>query len=398
MVGDSSSAVLLSDRVLSADEQEGLFFEQPVRLVTTADSDLAVRSGENLPAVHGPDSLAYVLYTSGTTGVPKGVMIEHRNVVQLLHNDQLPFDFGAEDVWSVFHAYGFDFSVWEMYGALLYGGRCVIVPRAVAQSPAAFLELLIAERVTVLNQTPTAFYGLIREACEGSKGLKQPKLAVRYVIFGGEALQPQMLKPWKAAYPEITLVNMYGITETTVHVTYKEMTEAEMAVKQSVIGLPLPTVTGYVMDSARRLVPIGVAGELYVGGDGVARGYLNRDELTEERFVTNPYRPQERLYRSGDLMKRRADGELEYLGRIDHQVKIRGHRIEIGEVEHRLLSHPFVQEATILAQELQGQTELCAYVVLREDVTISELRTHMQAGLPAYMVPSHYIRLEQIPL
>ncbi|MZQ80588.1 amino acid adenylation domain-containing protein [Paenibacillus sp. 5J-6] len=399
IVGDSSAAVLLSDRALSADEQEGLLSEQQlVRLVTTADSDLAARSGENLPAVHGPDSLAYVLYTSGTTGVPKGVMIEHRNVVQLLLNDQLLFAFGAEDVWSVFHAYGFDFSVWEMYGALLYGGRCVIVPKAVAQSPAAFLELLIAEGVTVLNQTPTAFYGLIREACEGSKGLQQPKLAVRYVIFGGEALQPQMLKPWKAAYPEITLVNMYGITETTVHVTYKEITEAEMAVKQSVIGLPLPTVTGYVMDSARRLVPIGVAGELYVGGDGVARGYLNRDELTEERFVTNPYRPQERLYRSGDLMKRRADGELEYLGRIDHQVKIRGHRIEIGEVEHRLLSHLFVQEATVLAQELQGQTELCAYVVLREDVTIGELRTHMQEGLPAYMVPSHYIRLEQIPL
>ncbi|WP_456238686.1 amino acid adenylation domain-containing protein [Paenibacillus silvestris] len=390
--------MLLSDRALSADEQEGLLFEQPVRLVTTADSDLAARLGENLPAVHGPDSLAYVLYTSGTTGVPKGVMIEHRNVVQLLHNDQLPFDFGAEDVWSVFHAYGFDFSVWEMYGALLYGGRCVIVPRAVAQSPAAFLELLIAEGVTVLNQTPTAFYGLIREACEESKGLQQPKLAVRYVIFGGEALQPQMLKPWKAAYPEITLVNMYGITETTVHVTYKEITEAELASKMSVIGLPLPTVTGYVMDSERRLVPVGVAGELYVGGDGVARGYLNRDELTSERFVTNPYWPQERLYRSGDLMKRRVDGELEYLGRIDHQVKIRGHRIEIGEVEHRLLSHLFVQEATVLAQELQEQTELCAYVVLREEVTISELRTYMQAGLPAYMVPSQYIRLEQIPL
>lgn len=178
ILNDSSAVVLLSNLSLDEDEN-GSWLAEHIRVVTTADEDLSQHPTDNLSGVHNPNSLAYVLYTSGTTGVPKGVMVEHRNVVQLLRSSRLPFDFGAEDVWTMFHAYGFDFSVWEMYGALLYGGRCVIVPRMIAQSPVDFLALLIAEEVTVLNQTPTAFYGLQREACEGAKR----QLAVRYVIF-----------------------------------------------------------------------------------------------------------------------------------------------------------------------------------------------------------------------
>nr|MBP7401502.1 amino acid adenylation domain-containing protein [Clostridia bacterium] len=244
------------------------------------------------PDINTPRDLAYVIYTSGSTGRPKGAMIEHRNVVRLMVNDRFPYEFGPDDVWTLFHSYCFDFSVWEMYGALLYGGRLVVVPREDARDTRRFLRILEDERVTVLNQTPAAFYNLIHE------DLTRPvsRLSLRYVIFGGEALKPLLLKPFHTRHPDTRLVNMYGITETCVHVTYKEIGETEIESNVSNIGRPIPTLRTYIMDKNLTLLPIGVPGELCVSGDGVGRGYLNNPDLTAQKFVSNPYVPGEVLY------------------------------------------------------------------------------------------------------
>lgn len=349
----------------------------------------------NLEPVNTPNDLAYIIYTSGTTGKSKGAMIEHKNVVRLLFNDKMPFDFNSRDVWTMFHSFSFDFSVWEMYGALLYGGRLVIVPRASAQDPGEFLGLLRRQGVTVLNQTPTAFYSLLPEEL----GTAGAELQTRYVIFGGEALRPLMLKAWREKYPHMKLVNMYGITETTVHVTYKEITEKEIDSNACNIGRPLPTLTAYIMDSRLRLLPVGAVGELCVGGDGVGRGYLNRRELTCERFPDNPYVEGERLYRSGDLAMLQPDGELIYFGRMDHQVKIRGHRVELGEIETALLECAPVREAVVLAREDEGGNKnLCAYYVSDSELTVPELKGHLSDRLPDYMVPAYFIPVPRIPV
>jgi amino acid adenylation domain-containing protein len=310
----------------------------------------------------GAGDLAYCIYTSGSTGTPKGVLLEHRNVVRLMVNDRHPFRFGAEEVWSLFHSYCFDFSVWEMYGALLYGGRVAVVPGEVTKDPAGFMDLVEREGVTVLNQTPTYFEELSREA----RGRERSASSVRYVIFGGEALRPAQLGWWRRTYPSLQLVNMYGITETTVHVTYHEVGEEEIASNRSVIGRPIPTTRTYVVDGAMGLQPKGVSGELYVGGSGLARGYLERPGLTAERFVPDPFGEEwgGRLYRTGDLGRWREDGSLEYVGRVDDQVKVRGFRIELGEVEWVLRSHAGVRQAVVVVREdSPGDRRLVGYVV-----------------------------------
>ncbi|MFC2146220.1 amino acid adenylation domain-containing protein, partial [Acidobacteriota bacterium] len=361
-------------------------------------------------------SLAYILYTSGTTGKPKGVMIQHQNVVRLMFNDKFQFDFNDKDVWTMFHSYCFDFSVWEMYGALLYGARLIVIPRMTARDTALFLELLKKETVTILNQTPSAFYRLIEEE------LKQEKnhLDLKYVIFGGEALNPLKLKAWKTRYPDTPLINMFGITETTVHVTYKEIAYQQIDSGISNIGKPIPTLRTYVMDSNLNLVPIGAPGELCAAGAGVGRGYLNRPELTADKFclrrpgaLFEKTAPGPRknfllegtrglaplLYRSGDLARWLPDGDMEYLGRIDHQVKIRGFRIEPGEIENQLLKHNNIKEAVvIMKKEGSRGNYLCAYIVSDTQLAASALRDYLLKNLPDYMIPSYFVPIEKIPL
>ncbi|MHA6530945.1 amino acid adenylation domain-containing protein, partial [Paenibacillus sp. BAC0078] len=391
MLEDSGADLLL---VYSENAEVPSGYEGEV--LDLADASLYAGDTANLPAASGPSDLAYVIYTSGSTGKPKGAMVEHHNVVRLLFNDRNLFDFGAGDVWTMFHSFCFDFSVWEMYGALLYGGKLVIVPKQTAQEPRLFAELLERERVTILNQTPTAFYSLIHEVCD-----KETKrhLSIRKVIFGGEALSPAQLEPWAKAYPGALLINMYGITETTVHVTYKEITGEDIRTNISNIGKPIPTLSVMILDKNGRLVPLGVAGEMYVAGAGVTRGYLNRPELTAEKFVDNPFEPGERMYRTGDLARWLPDGNLEYMGRIDEQVKIRGYRIETGEIMHRLQQHADVKEAVVITRkDERDESYLCAYVVSGGAFDASELRSHLKRSLPEYMVPSYLVEVERIPL
>ena len=326
---------------------------------------IAQNSELNLKNTTTPDNLAYVIYTSGSTGKPKGVLVNHSNVARLFAATDSWYNFNQDDVWTLFHSYAFDFSVWEIWGALLYGGRLVVVPYLVTRSPESFYELLCQEKVTVLNQTPSAFRQLIQaEQSIATAG----DLKLRLVIFGGEALELKSLQPWFERHGDSLpqLVNMYGITETTVHVTYRPLSKADLNHTASLIGRPIPDLQVYVLDEHKQLVPIGVPGEMYVGGEGVTRGYLNRPELTDERFISHPFSNHDkaRLYKTGDKARYLPNGELEYLGRIDNQVKIRGFRIELGEIEVVLSHHPLVQESVVVIREdTPGDKRLVAYLV-----------------------------------
>ena len=395
MIEDAQVAVVVTQKALAPSLPSSIpqvIVDEPAEARTDDPSPRATRA-----------NLAYVIYTSGSTGRPKGVLVTQDNVARLFEATEAWFDFGPEDVWTLFHSSAFDFSVWELWGALLYGGRVVVVPYLVSRAPGEFLDLLHREGVTVLNQTPSAFRALSQaEAAGPAKGI--PRL--RYVIFGGEALELQGLRSWFARHgdEQPRVVNMYGITETTVHVTYRQIRLADVdANLGSVIGVPLPDLTVHVLDPKGEPSPLGVAGEMYVGGAGVARGYLGRPELTAERFVRDPFShdPDARLYRSGDLARRRANGELEYLGRIDHQVKIRGFRIELGEVEAVLGQDEAVRAAAAIAREDgSGEKRLVAYVVVGGDRAKAgeRLRERLRAHLPDYMVPASLVFLDAMPL
>ncbi|MEU3154020.1 amino acid adenylation domain-containing protein, partial [Streptomyces griseus] len=352
-----------------------------------------------------PQDPAYVIYTSGSTGRPKGVVVTQHNVTRLLTATEHWFSFGPDDVWTLFHSYAFDFSVWELWGALLYGGRVVVVPYATSRDPHAFLRLLADERVTVLNQTPSAFYQL----AAADREAPGHELALRYVVFGGEALELGRLADWYTRHPENapTLVNMYGITETTVHVSYLALDRATAASAiSSIIGVNIPDLRVYVLDERLQPVPPGVTGEMYVAGEGVALGYLGRPDLTAGRFVADPFahlfgESGRRMYRSGDLARRRVDGTLEYFGRGDQQVKIRGFRIELGEIEAVLADHPEVSDvAVVVREDTPGDKRLVGYVVPAPgtEPVPAALREHGAATLPVHMVPSAVVVLERLPL
>ncbi|XTZ17457.1 amino acid adenylation domain-containing protein [Micromonospora echinospora] len=344
-----------------------------------------------------PEHPAYVIYTSGSTGTPKGVVVTHRNVVALVAATRPLFGFTADDVWTLFHSYTFDFSVWELWGPLLHGGRLVVVPRETTRSPGHLLALLAEHRVTVLNQTPSVFDELVRADAE----TPGTALALRTVIFGGEALEPTRLRDWYARHPEDTprLVNMYGITETTVHVSHLALDAGVARAPASVIGRGLPGLDVHLLDPALRPVPDGTVGEVYVGGPQLARGYLGRPALTATRFVAHPFgAPGQRLYRTGDLALRRPDGGLEYAGRADDQVKIRGFRIEPGEISAVLAGHPDVTRCAVVARDDRPGGRYMVGYVTGNAPDPARLREYLRARLPEHLVPAAVVVLDALPV
>ncbi len=395
-----------AERVAFLLEDSGPSFVVDEEFLAGADlgglSSANVRVGERSGGVSGA-SAAYVIYTSGSTGRPKGVVVPHGNVVRLFSATREWFGFGADDVWTLFHSFAFDFSVWEIWGALLHGGRLVVVPFSVSRSPGEFRRLLVDEGVTVLNQTPSAFYQLMQadRECGDAGG----RLALRFVVFGGEALDLWRLREWFARHGDAApvLVNMYGITETTVHVSHVALDAGRVAGDAgSVIGRGIPDLRVYVLDECLRPAPVGVAGELYVAGAGLARGYWNRFGLTAERFVADPFGGAgERMYRTGDVARWTAGGELEFVGRADGQVKVRGFRIELGEIEAVVAGHAAVGQAVVSVREDQvGDRRLVAYVVPVRGAAVdtADLRAMCARSMPAHMVPSAFVTLDALPL
>src|SRR5579863_7329272 len=389
--------------VVTETQLAGRFSGEPCLQVINLDKEwhsIARHSTENIQAQLTPDHAAYVIYTSGSTGKPKGVVVTHRSLHNLFNAVDEHLHFNASDVWTMFHSYAFDFSVWEIWGALIYRGRLVIVPYFVARTPEDFCNLVYTEGVTILSQTPSAFQHFItaHEAVTLGRELK-----LRAVIFGGEKLEFQGLEKWFARHGDDMplMINMYGITETTVHTTYQRVTRQNLG-SGSLIGGPLANIRVYVLNGQLQPVPIGVLGELYVGGEGVARGYLNLPGLTAERFIPDPFaQAGSRMYRTGDLARWNPDGNLEFSGRADQQVKIRGFRIELGEIEAALRESPEVAQAVVIARENEnGEKRLLGYVVPSAVATIDPalLRHRLAQELPDYMVPAAIMQLDKLPL
>ena len=382
--------------ILVTDSRHHRALQETGCVIVQLDADAAAlrnRPTHDPAAGAGPENLAYVIYTSGSTGKPKGVLVTHANVSRLFTSTEAWFNFGGSDVWTLFHSYAFDFSVWELWGALLYGGRLVVVPYWIGRSPGAFRELLSDYGVTVLNQTPSAFRQLV-----AADAIAAPRpLALRHIILGGEALDLQSLRPWfdrhGDAHPQLT--NMYGITETTVHATYRPVVLADLDHGGSLIGRPIPDLHLWLLDKHLQPVPSGAVGEIFVGGAGVARGYLRRPELEAERFIPNPFDPARGspMYRTGDLARELPDGELEYLGRNDDQVKIRGFRIELREVEAAIRKQPAIDDAVVIVREDQpNDKRLVAYL----KVDPSSLRQSTDAANNGNDLTEHAAQWRQV--
>jgi amino acid adenylation domain-containing protein len=418
---DAGVRLLIADDQVLSQDLAGLPAVSPASLLSAAQGAGEDRADQE-PDI---DDLAYVIYTSGSTGTPKGVGVTHRNVMSLIESTSRRMGFTPDDVWSQFHSVTFDFSVWEIWACLCNGGRLVVVPYFTARSPDQFLELLLRERVTVLNQTPTAFGELtralgesVRESSRESgpepvrespddaplRGEFAARSRLRLVVFGGEALDPRILADWFRMLPRgrCEFVNMYGITETTVHVTAQRLDRSAALDDRRSVGRAIPGWRISVRDLLGRLLPPGVPGEIYVGGAGVASGYLNRPRLTAERFVHDRY-TRDRAYRSGDAGILRPDGSLEHLGRLDNQVKIRGYRIELNEIRSVLRGISGVRDAAVkAAQDAVADARIDAYLVPKDaaagDAFIADVRTQTARTLPGHMIPGTWTLVDHLPL
>lgn len=411
------------DRNAPSERVDFILRDSNARLVITDRNDIgraldigSITAGADMesrwprPTIH-LDAPAYVIYTSGSTGKPKGVICTHRNVMRLFSSTQKKFFFSESDRWTLFHSIAFDFSVWEVFGALLYGGTLVIVSPETARDTLAFSGLLVEQGITVLNQTPSAFYNLVTTADSRAMDCFS---TIRCIVLGGERVQCAKLARWfdLPVQRRPRLVNMYGITETTVHVTYRELSIVDVKVhpNASPIGAPIEDLSVYLLGDDLEPVPNGDVGEICVAGPGVSQGYLNRPDVTAERFVPNPFDTGNApvLYRSGDLGCFESD-ELFYVGRSDRQVKIRGYRIELGEIESALLAAPGVAASHVIALDAgSAEARLIACIIPEKKVRleahaecdglIQTVRKSLTDRLPSYMIPSEIRVLSELPL
>lgn len=349
-----------------------------------------------------PDNVAYVIYTSGSTGGPKGSHVTHRNVLRLFTATETAFEFGNEDVWPLLHSYAFDFSVWEIFGALLHGGKLVIPTSDEVSDPARLLSFLVRHDVTVLNQTPSFFHRFC-QFLEKAPALERAGLRPSFIVFGGERLSFGMLGRWfDLMGDEAVLVNMYGITETTVHVTLYPVSRADAEREQaSIIGAPIGDLRLHLLDEHLRPVPRGATGELFVEGPGLTRGYHDRPRQTAEAFIPCPFAetPGQRMYRTGDLARVDGEGRLVYLERKGGFVKIRGFRVSLAEVEAALQTCDGIEEAVVLTRDHEGSSELDAWVVgATATLTPSDLRRQLSEKVPAFFIPHRFLQIDALPL
>ncbi|MFJ8403512.1 amino acid adenylation domain-containing protein [Streptomyces microflavus] len=392
ILADSAPQVVLVDR-----EQRDRF----TRLLERAGVEARVLvQGDDLPPADSaapgprPQDPAYVIYTSGSTGRPKGVVVPHSAVATLLANTRPDMGFGPDDVWVQFHSFSFDFAVWELWGALAHGGELLVPEYGLTRSPVDFHRLVQERGVSVLNQTPSAFYQFI----EADLHADRPATALRRIIFGGEALDLGRLRGWVERHgtgaPE--LVNMYGITETTVHVTHRVLTDEDFAGSTDIspIGGPIPGLATYLLDDRLRPVPPGRVGAIYVAGDQVSLGYLGRPGLTASRFVANPFAGDgSRMYHTGDLARRTLDGELQFAGRADDQVQLKGFRVELGEVESAIRELDGVVDVAVTVAD--SGDHLVAHIV---GAAPADLTVRLSAKLPVHMVPGRVLPVDALPL
>ncbi|MDQ0045975.1 amino acid adenylation domain-containing protein/non-ribosomal peptide synthase protein (TIGR01720 family) [Paenibacillus polymyxa] len=362
------------------------------------DESIYSDNDRNLP--HVPtDALAYVIYTSGTTGKPKGVMVEHKSVVNILHQLEKKYPMAVTDSYLLKTNYTFDVSVCELFGWFFGQGKLVILENGLEKDPASLVTTIHEQQITHINFVPSMLQAFLAYMDELDESGYERIQALKYLFVAGEALLSKAVKRFKATSLTAKLENIYGPTESTIYASYYS-TDGEMEETSSIpIGKPLGNIKMYIIDRADRLQPVGVAGELCIAGEGLARGYVNRPDLTAEKFVHNPFDDGTKMYRTGDLARWLPDGNIEYLGRIDHQVKIRGYRIELGEVEEALLRTEYITETVVIAREDKaGQKQLCAYFVGNVSITVGQLRRELSKELPEYMIPSYYVQLDKMPL
>ncbi|WP_139488463.1 non-ribosomal peptide synthetase [Brevibacillus dissolubilis] len=356
------------------------------------DSRTYAEETSNLPTVNQLNHLAYVIYTSGSTGKPKGVMIEHASLMNILHALQEEYPFLPDDAYLLKTTYTFDVSVAEIFGWVMGHGRLVILEPGAEKNPMQIWQTIVEHQVTHTNFVPSMLSPFVDyvERPERSR--------LRYIFAAGEAIPADLVQNVYQVLPDVKLENIYGPTESTIYATKYALPKG--LVEHPVpIGKPLANIQMYILSKEDQMLPIGVLGELCIAGTSLARGYLNNQALTDEKFVPHPFEPGKKLYRTGDLARFREDGEIEYLGRIDHQVKIRGYRIELDEIRNQLIQEDSIRDAVVMARTDQnGQAYLCGYLLSDREWTVGELRELLRKELPDYMIPAHFVQMEQFPL
>lgn len=390
MAADAGLDVVLVDGTGPAVLGEGR------RLVEMPGAEVDVSMGAVPPVP--VTATAYVIYTSGSTGRPKGVPIRHSEVLALFDATGPLFAFGPSDRWSLFHSYSFDFSVWEIWGPLLSGGRIVPVPEVARVHPRSFTDLLREEGITVLSMVPSAFRHLVAGAATDLP-------AVKHLVFGGEPLDPGTVEAWMdgtGGIPAPAISNMYGITETTVHVTHRRVTDEDLRRVEAgtVVGHPLSHLSVLLLDETGRPVPPGVEGEIHVAGAGLSPGYLGLEDLNRERFpeLVAPDGVKRRYFRSGDSAAWSGDGRgLVFRGRLDDQVQFRGFRIELGEIESVLRARSDIVDVVVVVEDEGAQADLVAYVVAHGALAVRDVRKELLRWLPRHMVPARIVVLDELP-